>query len=207
MTTTLTKRQRAIYDYIVDCIHSEGIPPSLTEIAAAFDLASASGVADHLRALERKGYIRRRPGMSRGIELVDISRHRTASSAVRVPVIGSLPARRRLSATSAGARHLLFDGRVAIPGSVAVRIDLGGLEGRGILRGDYVIVVQGSRARAGDLELAQLRGGAMLVEVLPGGRRVRRVDDDAELAKGFELLGKVVAVLRSMSDARRTERR
>jgi len=207
MTTELTKRQRAIYDYVVECIHAEGIPPSLTEIAEAFELASASGVADHLRALERKGYIRRRPGISRGIELVDISRRRTASSAVRVPVIGSLSARRRLAGATDTGRHLLFDGRVATPGSVAVRVDLAGLEGRGILRGDYVIVVEGSRARVGELELAQLRGGATLVEVLPGGRRVRRVDDDAELGKGFELLGKVVAVLRSMNEARRTERR
>ena len=105
MTTTLTKRQRAIYDYIVECIHSEGIPPSLTEIAEAFQLASASGVADHLRALERKGYIRRRPGMSRGIELIDISRHRTASSAVRVPVIGSQKA---CATTTAASRRAEF---------------------------------------------------------------------------------------------------
>ena len=65
MTTELTRKQRAIYDFVVTCVNRRGIPPSLDEIARAFDLTSLSGVADHLRALARKGYIRRRRGVSR----------------------------------------------------------------------------------------------------------------------------------------------
>ncbi len=207
MSTELTKKQRAIYDYIVDCVYRQGIPPSLTEIAAAFDLASVSGVADHLRALERKGYIRRRPGVSRGIELADVSQLRAAPSeatpaAVAVPVIGSLPARKQLSGRGRRQRHLMFDGRVAGQGAIAVRVNLQGLEARGILSGDYLIVVREVPPQAGELALVHLSRTTALVEVLPGRRGVRRVDDDVELGEGFEVLGKVVAVLRSMSAAR-----
>jgi repressor LexA len=204
LSNQLTRKQRAIYDFIVDCVERQGIPPSLTEIAAAFDLASISGVADHLRALERKGYIRRRRGVSRGIELIDVSRRRaTPSSAVQVPVIGSLPARKRLRRPKSRGRHLMFDGRVAQEGAIAVRVNLKGLEGRGILRGDYLIVIRGKPPRAGELGLAHLRRTTALVEMLPGSRGVRRVDDDVELGDGFELLGRVVAVLRSMSETRK----
>lgn len=207
MSTELTKKQRAIYDYIVDCVYRQGIPPSLTEIAAAFDLVSLSGVADHLRALERKGYIRRRRGVSRGIELADVSRLRAAptataaatSATVAVPVIGSLPSRKPLSSTGRQRRHLMFDGRVAGQGAVAVRVNLRGLEAHGILSGDYLIVVREESPRAGELALAHVSRTTALVEVLPGRRGVRRVDDDVELGEGFEMLGKVVAVLRSMS--------
>ncbi len=199
MNTQLTEKQRAIYDFVVDCVSRQGIPPSLTEIAAAFDLVSLSGVSDHLRALERKGYIRRRRGVSRGIELADVSRHRSApATAVEVPVIGSLPARRRLRGNGRRRRHLMFDGRVARQGAVAVRVNLLGLESHGILRGDYVIVVR-EAARPGELALAHLRRTTALVEMLPGRRGVRRVDDDAEIGDGFEIWGKVVAVLRSLS--------
>lgn len=204
VSSELTRKQRAIYEYVADCVRRQGIPPSLTEIAAAFELASLSGVADHLRALERKGFIRRRRGVSRGIELIDASRRKAApASTVRVPVIGSLPARRRLREGSANGRHLMFDGRVARHGAVAVRVNLSGLERRGILRGDYVIVVRDSAPRPGELGLAHVRrASTALVEVLPGRRGVRRLDDERELVEGFELFGKVVAVLRSMSEAR-----
>ena len=202
MTTTLTRKQREIYEFIVDCIHRRGIPPSLTEIADAFGLNSASGVADHLRALERKGYIHRRPGVSRGIELTDVSERQTPD-AVQVPVIGTLPARRRLVIERSGRRHLMFDGRVAQRGSVAVRVRLRGLENHGILYGDYVIAVQGRAPKSGELALVQLRRTTALVEVLPGRRGVRRVDGGEELVEGFEFLGKVVAVLRSMNEQTR----
>jgi len=204
MNTELTVKQRAIYDFIVECVDLHGIPPSLTEIAAAFHLASASGVADHLRALERKGFVRRRRGISRGIELVDVSRRGDAPApAVQVPVIGSLPARKRLVLDGGGRRHLIFDGRVAKRGAVAVRVNLGGLETRGILRGDYLIVAAGATPGAGELALAQLRSTTALVEILPQGK-VRRVDNDVELHEGFEFLGKVVAVMRSMRKRTRT---
>lgn len=201
MSNALTLKQRAIYEFVVDFAHRQGFPPSLTEIAGAFGLASPSGVADHLRAIERKGYIRRRRGVSRGIELVDISRRNPVpATAIKVPVIGSLPARRRLSMRRRGKRHLIFDVRVAQRGAVAVRVKLQGLEGRGILSGDYVIVIRGAMPRAGELALAHLRRSTALVEMLPENRGVRRLDDDAEFDSEFELLGRVVAVLRSMNE-------
>ena len=95
MNRELTEKQNSIYKFIVDRVQRHGIPPTLTEIADAFGLSSASGVADHLNALERKGFILRRPGMSRGIELIATRHSRQSaeesdSGALRVPVLGSI---------------------------------------------------------------------------------------------------------------------
>ncbi|MFQ5744002.1 MAG: hypothetical protein ACE5HV_10490 [Acidobacteriota bacterium] len=199
MSSTLTQRQRAIYEFIVETVQGGGIPPTLTEIAGAFGLTSASGVADHLNAIERKGYIRRRPGLSRGIELVGVhSRSQLTRATVRVPVVGVVPSRSRLRMAGKAKRHLHFDGRVAPGSAIAVRVRTGGLEDRGILRGDYLIVVRERRARAGDLALAHLTRGTILVEVLAGRQRVCRADNQMEVRNRFQLLGRVVAVLRSM---------
>lgn len=200
MTATLTHKQRAIYDFVVDCVRAHGIPPSLIEIADAFDLNSLSGVSDHLRALERKGFIRRRRGVSRGIELVDIARTASSRGAVQVPVIGSLPSSRRLGTKGTPRRHLMFDGRVAQKGAFAVRVNIAGLESRGILNGDYLIVIGDRPPRAGDLALAHVQRTTVLVERLPAGRGVKRVDDEVEWSEGFAIFGKVVAVLRSMDE-------
>ena len=66
----LSKRQKDVYHFIVVYLAMHGYPPTLREIASAIGLASTNGVADHLKALERKGYVERKPGISRAITLV-----------------------------------------------------------------------------------------------------------------------------------------
>lgn len=63
----LTARQRAILDFIRQHIQRESMAPTLREIGKAFGIRSTNGVNDHLRALERKGYIRRHEMLSRAI--------------------------------------------------------------------------------------------------------------------------------------------
>lgn len=67
----LTGRQQAILDFIRSYITTRGYPPTLREIGAQFGIRSTNGVNDHLRALERKGYIRRHDMQARSTVLVD----------------------------------------------------------------------------------------------------------------------------------------
>ena len=64
---TLTKRQQEVLSYIEEQTRLYG--PTVREIAAALQIKSPNGVVCHLAALERKGRIRRLPGISRGIQL------------------------------------------------------------------------------------------------------------------------------------------
>jgi repressor LexA len=65
----LTKRQRAVYEFIRDKIQNRGYGPTVREIAERFGIRSPNGVMCHLKALERKGLITREPNMSRAIQL------------------------------------------------------------------------------------------------------------------------------------------
>ena len=64
----LTQRQQEILAYIEDKSRRYG--PTIREIALAMQIASPNGVVCHLRALEKKGRIRRQRGVSRGIEVL-----------------------------------------------------------------------------------------------------------------------------------------
>ena len=55
----LTARQKAVLEYIGDSINARGYPPTLREIGNHLGIRSTNGVNDHLRALERKGYLTR----------------------------------------------------------------------------------------------------------------------------------------------------
>lgn len=64
----LTARQKQAYDFI--CRNAGLYGPTIREIAEHMSITSPAGVVGHLRALERKGLIRRLPGAARGIEVV-----------------------------------------------------------------------------------------------------------------------------------------
>src|SRR5512147_2138496 len=69
----LTKRQEQTLDYIRKSIEERGYPPTLREIGEHMGIRSTNGVNDHLRALERKGYLRREDMKSRALKLVEDS--------------------------------------------------------------------------------------------------------------------------------------
>jgi repressor LexA len=65
----LTSRQREIFNFIRTFIRERGYPPSVREIGERFNIYPRA-VFDHLKALERKGYLKRRGSMSRGLEIL-----------------------------------------------------------------------------------------------------------------------------------------
>src|SRR5262245_54030746 len=67
----LTDRQREIYDFIRHKIESRGYGPTVREIGDAFKIKSPNGVMCHLKALEKKGLIKREGFSARAIQLLD----------------------------------------------------------------------------------------------------------------------------------------
>src|SRR5208337_3961250 len=68
----LTQRQQMVLDFIRQSIHDRGYPPTLREIGAHMGIRSTNGVNDHLRALERKGYLTREDMKSRALRPRDL---------------------------------------------------------------------------------------------------------------------------------------
>src|SRR5512140_1648450 len=64
---TLTERQLEVLRFITKQIEECGYPPTIREIGEALDIRSTNGVNDHLKALERKGYLTRDPVKSRAL--------------------------------------------------------------------------------------------------------------------------------------------
>jgi len=69
----LTHRQQMVLDFIRESIADRGYPPTLREIGARMGIRSTNGVNDHLRALERKGYLKREDMKSRALRPTHVS--------------------------------------------------------------------------------------------------------------------------------------
>jgi repressor LexA len=65
----LTERQVEVLVHIARSMRSTGYPPTIREIGLALDIRSTNGVNDHLKALERKGFIERDDAKSRALTL------------------------------------------------------------------------------------------------------------------------------------------
>jgi repressor LexA len=88
---SLTDRQQEILDFIEDAQAASGIMPSTREIQEHFGFASQTAVMNHLRALEKKGVIQRRPGKARAVAL---TAHLGRETIIDVPIYGSIAAGR-----------------------------------------------------------------------------------------------------------------
>ena len=67
MSKRLTKRQAGVFIYIYDYIEENHYPPTVREIADAFEIKSTNGVVEHLKALAKKGFIEKDSFRSRAI--------------------------------------------------------------------------------------------------------------------------------------------
>ena len=86
----LSKKQQSIIRYIDRFLNENNYPPSIRDIQAGCNISSTSVVDYNLNILEKKGYIRRRAEISRGIEL--LNRTHSQEATVQVPIIGLIAA-------------------------------------------------------------------------------------------------------------------
>src|ERR687891_1188273 len=90
MLPSLTSRQKEIYDFLLRTIREKGYAPSIPEIGSQFKIASTNGVSDHLKALEKKGYIRRIG--KRAIEVLSALGKPVLTATREIQVLGRIPA-------------------------------------------------------------------------------------------------------------------
>ena len=125
----LTARQRQIYNLIGERIRACGYAPTLREIGAHLGIRSTNGVADHIKALRRKGYLLQSGGKSRTLCPIAAAARATqppqlsatVAPMLRVPLLGDVAGGAPIFAPPAGAAEateaLEVDGRLVAAGS------------------------------------------------------------------------------------------
>lgn len=201
VTGALTRRQAEILDFIRSFIPEYKMPPTVREIGGAFGIAPPS-VLMHLRALERKGRIRRTARRARSIELIGDAPP-PASGVRRIPIIGEVAAGRPIFAEEYHEGHVTMDGKGLPKGFLyALRVDGDSMKGAGIMDGDLVVALSTEEAHDGNIVVALIgdeavvkrfrrRGGAWQLESEnPKYRPIPIQREDVRIQ------GKVVAVQR-----------
>ena len=147
----LTERQQEILDYISNSIRHRGYPPTIREIGEYMGIRSTNGVNDHLKALERKGHLRRDDLKSRAMRPVNME-----EDFIRVPLVGHVAAGLPILAVEEADdsvcidRFLLGDQRDVF----ALRVRGDSMIEDGIHNGDYLFVNKTTSPQPGDVVVA-----------------------------------------------------
>ncbi|HXK29637.1 MAG TPA: transcriptional repressor LexA [Candidatus Binatia bacterium] len=160
MLPALTKRQKAIYDFLLSTIREKGFAPSIPEIGAKFKIASTNGVSDHLKALEKKGYIRRVG--KRAIEVLSALGAPVLTAVRDIPLLGRVPAGKPFLSEENSEGLLTIPSDMGSGKLFALQVKGDSMIDAGIMDGDRVIVKQQGAAENGAIVCALIEGEATL---------------------------------------------
>jgi repressor LexA len=228
MADQLTSRQREILDFISASIVERGFPPTLREIGEHFSIRSTNGVNDHLKALEKKGHLRREDLKSRAMrpilpdgagEIVPLRRGASGTGTVEIvesdadmcdiPIVGRVAAGQPILAVENVADTVRID-RMLIGQHREVfglRIVGESMIEDGIFDGDYVFVKKTPGANPGDIVVAMIEGEATVKRYYPEGDRIRFQPANSNMQpiivrrsdfKSVDIIGIVVGVYRKL---------
>ncbi|MBN1906563.1 MAG: repressor LexA [Deltaproteobacteria bacterium] len=155
----ISPKQREVLNFIKDKIREEGASPTYREIAEHFEYKSPKAAVDHVRALEKKGFLRCHRGRSRGIELL-ISEKKTAVNAI--PILGEINAghpQKQVANRNADINvDLAIFGIKAEHRLFALTVNGDSMKERAIFSGDWVIADADIQPKEGDIVVALIDG-------------------------------------------------
>jgi repressor LexA len=214
----LTDRQKEILNFILRTSEERGFPPTIREIGEEMAIRSTNGVNDHLKALERKGFLTRGEQTSRSLVptkrarlVLGLGARRNDPTMVEVPLLGRVAA----GAPILAQQHIEDTVRIdsfLLGGNgrevFALRVRGSSMIEDGIHDGDFIFVRKAPSASPGEIVVALIEDEATCKRYFPEGDRIRFQPANKDMQpiyvsrsefKQTMILGRVVGVYRKVT--------
>jgi repressor LexA len=197
----LTLRQQQVLDVITRHIAERGYPPTLREIARHIGTSGTVSAMSHLEALERKGYIRREAGSSRGI----ILNREPQPEFVQIPIVGTVRAGLPELACEAIEGYYPLERMHLRGGTFFLRVKGDSMVNDAILEGDLALIRPQETAENGDIVVAMVAGEATLKRFYRERNHIRLQPRNPNMeaiiipaGEQVSIVGKVVKIVRDI---------
>jgi repressor LexA len=195
----LTAKQKDVLDFIKDFIDTNKYPPTIREVAEKFKI-SVKGSYDHIKALEKKKFLKCHVNRSRAIEVV-FDGEDDGDKVMKLPILGSVAAGKPLFAAEN------FDGTIRVPAQFlgkgkyfVLNVKGDSMQEAGIMDGDIAIINYRNHADNGDIVVALLDEAVTLKRFYRQKNRNMLKAENASYAPIFsqdvKILGKLVCIIR-----------
>jgi repressor LexA len=172
MNKVLTSEQKKVFDFLVATQHEMGAPPTVREICTHFGYRSPNNAQQHLRLIEKKGYIRRSPGRSRGIELTAVAATEH-NDTIDVPIVGTIAAGTPLTAVQNIDGTIALDRNMFGNGDIfSLRVKGDSMKNAGIFDGDIAVIHVQPQVNNGEIAAVIIEDEATLKRVVRESDRV-----------------------------------
>lgn len=218
MPEPLTRRQQQVLDFISASITERGYPPTLREIGEHFGIKSTNGVNDHLKALEKKGHLRREDLKSRAMRPINMPLPSTTAGMnleagksdddfCDIPILGRVAAGQPILAVENVDDTIRVD-RFFVGNHQNVfglRVVGESMIDDGILDGDFVFVKKTASVKTGEIVVAMIDEEATVKRYFPERDAIRFEPANSNMSpivvkksefRPVDLLGVVVGVYR-----------
>ena len=202
MPNELTEIQKKILEFLINHKADRGMPPTLAEIAKHFGYRNRATVQQHLGAIEKKGFIKKNPKLSRGIELTLEDKF-----FIPRPVLGEVAAGNPLTIYPDAVDTIDLPTIAHMPkDSFLLKVKGDSLKDAYIFSGDIVIVNPNLEPKNGQIVAAILDDAAVVKRFYKKKNEIELVSENPEYKPividkkypSFKLVGIVVGVYRSM---------
>jgi len=203
----LSPRQQQILRLISQFMTRHGLPPTRADLARALRLRNRQGIDQHLRAIERKGYLRLEPGIARGIRLLPAATQTAAEApTLLLPLYGRVAAGVPTLAQSNIEETIAIDRALFHPGAdFLLRVHGQSMRDAGIAHRDILAVHRTPQATDGQIVVARLGDEATVKYYRRRGPLLRLEPANPEFAplevdlrrEACEIEGIVVGIVRT----------
>ncbi len=202
MKKELTIIQKRIFDYLTSQKVNRGITPTLAEIALHFGYKNRATVHQHLRAIEKKGYIKRTPKLSRSIEITIEDKLFISKT-----ILGEVAAGNPLTIYPDAIDTVELPSMAKIPqNSFLLKVKGDSLKDAYIFNGDIIIVNPNLEPQNGKIVVAILDDSAVVKRFYKRKNEIELVSENPEYKtikidknySSFKIVGIVVGVYRNM---------
>jgi len=203
----LSPRQQQILRLISQFMTRHGLPPTRADLARALRLRNRQGIDQHLRAIERKGYLRLEPGIARGIRLLPAATETAAeANTLLLPLYGRVAAGVPTLAQSNIEETIAIDRALFHPGAdFLLRVHGQSMRDAGIAHRDILAVHRTPQATNGQIVVARLGDEATVKYYRRRGPLLRLEPANPEFAplevdlrrEACEIEGIVVGIVRT----------
>ncbi|MCK9211441.1 MAG: transcriptional repressor LexA [Ignavibacteriaceae bacterium] len=202
MSKELTEIQHKILNFLIEQKVGRGIPPSLAEIALRFGYKNRATVQQHLQAIERKGYIKKNPKLSRSIEITLEDKY-----FIPHPILGEVAAGNPLTIYPDSIDTIQLPAIVKMPAeSFLLRVKGDSLKDAFIFSGDVIIVKPDTEFANGQIVVAILEDAAVVKRFYKKGGSIKLHSENPEYKPivieandpKFKIVGLVVGIYRTM---------
>ncbi len=195
----LTTKQERIFDFIKGSIKTSGFPPTVREIGDKFNI-TVKGAYDHVKAIEKKGYIRTEQNKSRAIVVLGAD-DEIPVDAINVPLLGRIAAGSPILADENIEEYLSFPKSMFRSGEYfALNVKGDSMIDGGIYDGDIAIIKKQNTANNGDVVAALISDEATLKRLKISGNKVQLMPENPKyepiVADNIAILGKLIGLFR-----------